>query len=306
MRGRPTDAANNSPGRRSLELLEAAYRLDGSERDWLHGLASTAARIFEAEVAGGIVVHGARDASGRTVVAGFASSCGSGETTNRPMASFAQARRRMPPALQERLFFAAPLAITASQATGLGARVSRHPAWPWDPAVAKDALLLRGPAGPLKRVILGIALRETTALSDRQRRVAERLAVHLGTAFRLREGEHHVSPCRGDLAADHAAEIWRGLQDGRWSVVDYIASEGKAFVMALRNHPRQVARALTDRQRAAVALAAIGQDNKQIAYALALTGSGVAMLLARARERAGLRTRTELVRAFRSGAVVTA
>ena len=76
--------------------------------------------------------------------------------------------------------------------------------------------------------------------------------------------------------------------------------------MALRNDPpRDVAAALTVRQRTAVALAAIGYDNKQIANELSLTMSGAAMLLARARGRARLRTRAELVRAFRSGARVS-
>jgi len=68
----------------------------------------------------------------------------------------------------------------------------------------------------------------------------------------------------------------------------------------VRNEPaRDVASTLTDRQRAAVALAALGYGNKQIAYALGLTATAVAMLLARARVATGIRTRAELVRAFK-------
>jgi DNA-binding CsgD family transcriptional regulator len=100
--------------------------------------------------------------------------------------------------------------------------------------------------------------------------------------------------------AESALDIWQGLHDGRWSLVDYVDTDGKAFVLAVRNEPaRDVPSTLTDRQRAVVALAALGYGNKQIGYALGLTGPAIAMLLARARAASGVRTRAELVRAFK-------
>jgi DNA-binding NarL/FixJ family response regulator len=81
--------------------------------------------------------------------------------------------------------------------------------------------------------------------------------------------------------------------------VDHVDTDGKTFVLTVRNEPaRDVASTLTTRQRAVVALAALGYGNKPIAYALGLTPAAVAMSLARARAASGLGTRAELVRAF--------
>jgi DNA-binding CsgD family transcriptional regulator len=119
-------------------------------------------------------------------------------------------------------------------------------------------------------------------------------------------GRRHVVRARVAYRLRRAArgatelEVWQGLQDGHWSLVDYVDSDGKVFVLAVRNEPaRDVASALTERQRAAVALAALGHGNKQVAYALGVTVAAVAMLLARARAATGTRTRVELVRAFK-------
>lgn len=73
--------------------------------------------------------------------------------------------------------------------------------------------------------------------------------------------------------------------------------------MAVRNQPPHgtlhATSALSDRQRAAVALAALGYGNKQIAYALGLSPASVGMLLLRARVTTGVASRAELIRRFK-------
>lgn len=183
-------------------------------------------------------------------------------------------------------------------------------------------------------VVLGVALRKVTALTAAEQRLWQRVATHIGAASRLRHSAgkapdaadavlspagklQHLTPgiesapikegfarrrharSRG-TAAEAALEVWQGLHDGRWSLVDYVDTDGKTFVLAVRNQPaREVASTLTDRQRAAVALAALGYGNKQIAYALGLRAAAVAMLLARARVATGVQTRADLVRHFK-------
>jgi DNA-binding CsgD family transcriptional regulator len=107
-----------------------------------------------------------------------------------------------------------------------------------------------------------------------------------------------------DAASATALEVWHGLRDGRWSLIDYVDAGGRAYLLAVRNaRAPEAALTLTERQRAALALAAIGHGNKQIAYALGLTAAAVAMLLARARAATGLRSRAALVCAFKRGRV---
>jgi DNA-binding CsgD family transcriptional regulator len=106
-----------------------------------------------------------------------------------------------------------------------------------------------------------------------------------------------------EAAPERALEVWHGLREGRWSLVDYVDAAGQAFVLAVRNElGGEFGATLTDRQRAAIALAALGQGNKEIACSLGLTEAAVAMLLARARAATGLRTRAALVCAFKRDA----
>ncbi|HVZ88566.1 MAG TPA: sigma factor-like helix-turn-helix DNA-binding protein [Polyangia bacterium] len=324
---------------RPLDLVEAGYRLDGTDEEWMRGLVDTASRVFGSSAlgVGGFVIATQVDAQGRRAIERTGNAYGTGRALLGPMEPVLDRYRDMPAEVQERIFFATP-AGTASQALGLGAALSEHPLWlenaGWDPRIARDALGLLCHDATRNLVVLGVALPAITTLSERERRLGERVAIHIGTALRLRRagrstpdtaaavlstsGKLQHQQAGADLPAiargfalrrharggrigpDSALEVWQGLHDGRWSLVDYIDIDGKAFVLAVRNEPaREVASTLTDRQRAAVALAALGYGNKQIAYALGLTVTAVAMLLARARAATGLRTRAELVRGFK-------
>jgi DNA-binding CsgD family transcriptional regulator len=328
---------------RPLDLLEAAYRLDGTDAEWLVGLVQAARTAFPEEdlTRTGACVRGKVDAGGQTVVERFEHAYAEGQSILQPATFWDEAIRRLPPAeLHGPLYFSAPLASTVSQV--VGGRLSDLEFWSgnpaWDSSQVKDALGLTFQDGALKAGVVSVGLRETTTLTPGVRRFAERIAIHIGAAFRLRSSRaatpdradavftpdgkiHHAEveadrpvleagfgawhhARRGDVRPEAALEIWQGLHDGRWSIVDHIDTDGKAFVLAVRNQPaNDVPSGLTDRQRAAVALAALGYRNKQIAYALGLTAAAVAMLLVRARDAAGVRTRTELVRAFKRNLV---
>jgi DNA-binding CsgD family transcriptional regulator len=329
-----------------LRLLEAAYRLDGSDGDWMRELVETLANVFAREGLGsmGFLMSAQVNSAGRTMLWEIREPCETGHVTPRDLHEVLGQYRDLPLDLQERLFFSS-IADTVSQATGLGERLPDYPFWQnhggWNTSIVGDAFGLRCHDGPLHGVVFGAGLRDVTTPTVGELRIWQRLAMHIGAAARLRRGQafkpqdadavlspagnvHHLVR-NGDGRAvkegfkrrqyarrrhttpEAALDIWRGLHDGRWSLVDHIDTDGKAFVLAVRNEPaREVASSLTDRQRAAVALAALGYGNKQIAYALGLTATAVAMLLARARTATGVRTRAELVRSFKRSLVAPA
>jgi len=99
-------------------------------------------------------------------------------------------------------------------------------------------------------------------------------------------------------APEEALHGWPALVDGRWTLVDHFDSDGRRYFVARKNDPAAPGpRELTGRQRQIVGYAALGHSNKLIAYELGLSEAAISHHLARAAERLGLRTRTELVRA---------
>jgi DNA-binding CsgD family transcriptional regulator len=326
---------------RPLDLLDAAYRLDGTEDDWLSGMVEqmTQIRAPEGVGAGAFSVKGQIDGEGRTSIVSvpLRHVVGQDERGRAHVLKTMLTYMSIPLDLQEQCFFSAVTATTASVITGLGHTLYQDPLWKLsglDALTAKDTLMLTCHASLRDSVVLFQALRDTTTMRPSELSLLRRLATHVGAAFRLRR-HRNVTPDRAEAvlspwgkvqhlalearrasvvdgfsrrrhargrgtAPDAALEVWQGLHDGRWSLVDYLDTDGKSFVLAVRNEPgRDVASALTDRQRAAVALASLGYANKQIAYALGLTATAVAMLLARARAATGVRTRAQLVRAFK-------
>ncbi|MBI5070142.1 MAG: helix-turn-helix transcriptional regulator [Deltaproteobacteria bacterium] len=119
--------------------------------------------------------------------------------------------------------------------------------------------------------------------------VRESLAAAVRRVERARGSLRRASP-------EEAADLWTGLVDGRWTLVDRCESDGRRIVLARRNEPRVYdPRALTDRERSVLAHAALGHSNKYVAYLLGLAPSTVAAHLASARRKLGLRTRPEML-----------
>lgn len=120
---------------------------------------------------------------------------------------------------------------------------------------------------------------------------------------RLREAAVLVDRARGRLRRsdpDQAMEIWRGLVDGRWSLVDWFDSDGRRFVIARPNAPTvDDPRGLTLRERQVVTYAALGESSKLISYRLGLAKSTVSGLLSSAKRKLGVRNQSQLVERLR-------
>src|SRR5690606_33853208 len=86
---------------------------------------------------------------------------------------------------------------------------------------------------------------------------------------------------------DGALELWQGLVEGRWTVLDRIDSDGKRLFIAFCNSGSADPRALTPGERAVLQLAVEGSSGKQVAAALQLSPSTVSQRLASARRKLG-------------------
>lgn len=195
-----------------------------------------------------------------------------------------------------------------------------------------DCLGLVATDGGRRSLTIAAPLPAYRGYSSRERRPLLRLATHLAAAYRLRgravSEDAIVDPSRGVLHAEGATKdrrarlalkeavtsiersrtrrmrsegaealaLWRGLVEGRWSLVERFESDGRRYYVARRNElGNPVHDALTARERQVVVLAAVGEPSKSIAYALGITPSSVALHLSRAAAKLGARNRLELV-----------
>ncbi len=121
----------------------------------------------------------------------------------------------------------------------------------------------------------------------------------------LAESVRRMERARGHLRRadpDEALQLWQGLVDGTWSLVEHHDTDGKRYLLARRNQPGvREPTALTQGERSVLAFAAMGHQNKYIAYLLGLSPSAVTSHLHSAQRKLGLSSRGELIRIFAPG-----
>lgn len=93
-----------------------------------------------------------------------------------------------------------------------------------------------------------------------------------------------------------AAAAWPALVDGRWTLVEHVDSDGRRYYLALQNQPAAASLvALTPRERLVVEQAVRGLPNKLIADALGLGEQSIGACLTRAMSKLRVKTRAELM-----------
>jgi DNA-binding NarL/FixJ family response regulator len=121
----------------------------------------------------------------------------------------------------------------------------------------------------------------------------------------LREAVRRIERARtisGRNDPDTAVENWQGLVEGRWSLVDRFDTDGKRFVVAVKNDPmHHDPRGLTPRERQVAEFVGLGRSTKEIGYGLGVSTSAVTNCTAQAQEKLGLTSRVELAAFFSPG-----
>lgn len=156
-------------------------------------------------------------------------------------------------------------------------------------------------AGFRLRHRLGTTSREGDAIFTTRGRLehagkeAQRMRATLAEAVAQRE--RALGKSRRD--PDEALTLWRGLVDGRWSLVDRVEHGGKRYVVAHRNEPHvRDPRGLTQREARVAESLGRGSTLKEIGYDEGVGESAIAKAATRARAKLGLGSLSELASFF--------
>ena len=118
----------------------------------------------------------------------------------------------------------------------------------------------------------------------------------------LREAVQRIDRIRtraGRSDPDAAMKAWEGLVQGRWSLVDYFDTDRRRFVVAIKNDPAYPdPRGLTIRERQVAEFVGLGHSSKEISYTLGVSHSAVTNCTARAQNKLGLSSLSELAAFF--------
>ncbi|MBX3229459.1 MAG: hypothetical protein KIT84_17425 [Labilithrix sp.] len=313
-----------------IGVVESAYRLDGTDDEWLRDVLEALAPLYARGFGVGAVRYHARRGwrlrRTRPVAVG---------TSPAIAHAFEAAVRGMPPWLVKHALTATPRVVTASEALAENGALPGLVETFSLPYGIRDIVWLRAAEDERSGVLFSAALAGETALTPGERRRWGMCAAHVSAALRLRANLHKrelvdavlaadgrvvhaegvarereqrealtdaakaVDRARGRMrriAPDEALEAWRGLVDGRWSLVESIESDGRRYLVVRRNEPWLLdPRALSPRERQVATHAARGESLKLIAYELGIGASTVGSHLQSAMRKLGVRSRAELL-----------
>lgn len=115
----------------------------------------------------------------------------------------------------------------------------------------------------------------------------------------IRDAAKRLDKARGKMRRaepDQALEIWKGLVNGRWSLVDWFDTDGRRFVLAKPNAPRITdPRGLSEQEAQVATYAALGETGKILSYRFGLSTQRVSILLRSAMRKLGVKTQAQLV-----------
>lgn len=164
-----------------------------------------------------------------------------------------------------------------------------------------NALVLFASAGNARLAAVAISMAAGRRAPPRLQRTCRLLAAHLGAAAGVR-GELEPGRRGGRLLQSEpsvAGALWHGLWDGDWVVVGRRPGDGSHGLLLRRRDPNLGdPRALTERERAVLAIVAEGRSNKEAAWILSIATATVATHLGSALRKLGLQSRGELIALF--------
>lgn len=317
-----------------MDVVEAGYRLDCDDAEWLASLAAAAAPIGVAGV--GVIVGLYDPVPGSFQLRQHVCSSGNQDAVD-AWQEVDQAASGDP--ASARVLHRTTICETTSEAL----KRFGQPPEILDPMFhrfhalgVRDALNFQGTDEEGRAVCVMALLPEVHTPAPKTRRVWQRVAAHLGTALRLRSALRPAAAPLDDAAAvfdngrcvhadrdlhprlealrdaavrvdrarsaatrddsEQALELWQGLFAGAYSLIDRFDTDGRRFLVARRNEPVIAEdRALTRRERQAVVLTARCHRQDVAAYMLGISPSTFRTHLTRAMRKLQIGSAAELI-----------
>jgi DNA-binding NarL/FixJ family response regulator len=113
--------------------------------------------------------------------------------------------------------------------------------------------------------------------------------------LRLRAEVRELDRVGNSEKATDESLTWPSPLDSRWTLLDRFEAGGRRYVIAATEPCVE----LSSREQEVIALAAAGASNKEIAHSLGVAHATVRVLLSRAAAKLNVKTRTDLITAFR-------
>ena len=322
-----------------LGVVEAAYRTDLDEQQWLGGVLEAVRPMLDHRVGIAALLYDASSMSALVPLRFITSGTPHGLQSEECMRLIQESAPN--PEFLARTFGALSCGLV-SQTFGAGfPRVLEHV----KPFGVVDMLAVNGVDPSLMGCFLtgNLPSEASATLASRTRAMWTRVSAHLAAGYRVRRRlgadgdsasgveavfgpggklEHAEGPAREKEARealrdsvqllehartrlrkenpDAAVSAWRGLVEARWSLLDQFEAGGKRYIVARANEAAsQTVGQLSAREQQVVAFVALGHANKVIAYELGLSPSTVAVLITRASRKLGVKSRAELAAAYR-------
>ncbi len=316
-----------------LSVIEAAYRMDLPEPEWVAGILHAARPSIDQ---GAGVYAYVFDASAAMTIRSFVFS----GPAHMSEAEVGAALSTVPEDYVAKSWRARACSL-ASEIPGFH-ELEILPSY-LHPRGIRDLFAISGADPTYQGVYLGAGQRRVAKLSPRKRATWSRVAAHLASAFRLRrtigaqrdltegaeavftpggkvehaEGDASTRAARETLAdavvrldrarrrtrvhePERAVEEWRGLVAARWSLLEHFERDGRAYLVARKNEPNAPGiDALTPRERQILAYASLGHSNKLIAYELGISSSTVGVHFLRAARKLRAKTRAQAISSWR-------
>ena len=327
--------ANGIRAARAIDIVEAAYRLDGSEGEWLTALLELAAKDLDTG-------SGAYAFTGNESAPDFANSPTFAQHALNPefLARIATLNAEAPNAIFELLKKRLVTSGGLEQVLGRGSPVVTHFRGLMADAGIADGFCMFAQDARGGSVTLSAPSRHVLAPAPRVRGVWQRVGLHIVAGLRLRrllaasasQRDALISPsgviedagksvaddlsARRALAAavrsmeqarlanvrsspDRALELWRGLVAGQWSLVDHWEQDGRRYVAAYSNRVGlRDPRALTPTEQSVLRYLAFGATNKEASYALGLPEKTVSKSVTQILKKLGMKSRVDLAATF--------
>lgn len=315
----------------AIDVVEAAYRLDGDETSWL-GTVVGSARADLDTGAGVYAFTGHEEVPNLRASPAFAA-----HDLDPGFASrLAEVNRDVPADIY--VLLRKQLVTCGGLVRSLGEQspIVTHFRAVMEPAGIADGFSMFAQDAQGSSVTLAAPSRAVLDPAPRVRAIWRRVGLHVASALRLRrklatqattrealfdpsgvihdasEDLAHDAPARRALARairdmerartsamrvspDRALALWQGLVAGEWSLVEHWEQGGRRYIAAYRNRPGNPdPRALTGTERSLLSYLMLGASNKDMAYTLGLPAGTVSAAVTRILKKLGARRRVDL------------